>query len=62
MDSVKCTDFECIHHEYCAGACTDCAAYGCTSCNHVLGCMSKHDHSPESVAMSPDLAEGVFVI
>ena len=62
MDSVKCASFECIHDEYCAGVCTDCSAYGCTSCKHVLGCMSKLDQLPESAALSPDLAEGVYII
>lgn len=62
MDSVKCSSFECLHDEYCAGDCLTCPAYGCTSCQHVLGCMSNHDNLPESDSMSPDLAEGVYII
>ena len=38
MDSVKCESFECIHDEYCAGRCIDCAGYGCCSCKFYFHC------------------------
>ena len=60
MDSVKCFNFVCIHHDVCSGECIVCAGYGCISCQHYLECLKDSDE-PQT-GMPADQAEGVLVI